>query len=104
MFSKKRSKELKFLLSFLLLAGWAFQSCTDEGIIDAPTWHQTVEHGDNALVRDAKAMVDGHTGELVYARHVQDIGQDADTCGQFRTADIGIGKFYIGLGSGTEFV
>ena len=64
MFSKKRSKELKFLLSFLLLAGWAFQSCTDEGIIDAPTWHQTLEHGDNALVRDAKAMVDGTQGNL----------------------------------------
>ena len=64
MFSKKRSKGLKFLLSFLLLAGWAFQSCTDEGIIDAPTWHQTVEHGDNALVRDAKAMVDGTQGNL----------------------------------------
>ena len=48
---KKRSKGLKFLLSFFLLAGWAFQSCTDEGIIDAPTWHQTVGHGDNALIR-----------------------------------------------------
>lgn len=61
---KKRGKGLKFLMSFLLLAGMAFHSCMDEGIIDAPTWHQVVEFGDDALVRDAKAMVDETQGEL----------------------------------------
>lgn len=61
---KKRGKGLKFLMSFLLLAGMVFHSCMDEGIIDAPTWHQVVEFGDDALVRDAKAMVDETQGEL----------------------------------------
>ena len=60
----KKKKEWKFLLPFLLLAGMMLHSCTDEGIVDAPSWHQTIEQGDNAIMRAAKAMVEGTQGEM----------------------------------------
>ena len=95
MFSKKRSKGLKFLLSFLLLAGWAFQSCTDEGIIDAPTWHQTVEHGDNALVRDAKAMVDGTQGNLSMPDMFKTLGKTQTRAANSEPQTLASGSFTL---------
>ncbi|MBR3897611.1 MAG: hypothetical protein IKJ42_11500 [Bacteroidaceae bacterium] len=60
----RKKKEWKFLLPFLLLAGMMLHSCTDEGIVDAPSWHQAIEQGDNAIMRAAKAMVESTQGGM----------------------------------------
>ena len=61
---KRKRNGLNLILPFLLLAGMMLHSCTDEGIVDAPSWHQAVEQGDNAIMRAAKAMVEGTQGEM----------------------------------------
>lgn len=91
----KKKKEWKFLLPFLLLAGMMLHSCTDEGIMDAPFWHQAVEQGDNAIMRAAKAMVEGTQGEMSMPDMVKTLGKSQTRAAGAAPQTLAAGSFTI---------
>ncbi len=86
---------LKFILPFLLLAGMMLHSCTDEGIVDAPAWHQAVEQGDNAIMRAAKAMVESTQGEMSMPDMVKTLGKAQTRAAGAAPQTLAAGSFTI---------
>lgn len=92
---KRKRNGLKFILPFLLLAGMMLHSCTDEGIVDAPAWHQAVEQGDNAIMRAAKAMVEGTQGEMSMPDMVKTLGKSQTRAAGAAPQTLAAGSFTI---------
>ena len=99
----KKKKEWKFLLPFLLLAGMMLHSCTDEGIMDAPSWHQAVEQGDNALMRDAKAMVEDTQGEMSMPDMFKTLGKATTRTAESTPQTLSSGSFTINWEAAQSF-
>ena len=70
-------------------------SCTDEGIVDAPSWHQAVEQGDNAIMRAAKAMVEGTQGEMSIPDMVKTLGKSQTRAEGAAPQTLAAGSFTI---------
>lgn len=92
---KRKRNGLKFILPFLLLAGMMLHSCTDEGIVDAPAWHQAVEQGDNAIMRAAKAMVESTQGEMSIPDMVKTLGKSQTRAEGAAPQTLAAGSFTI---------
>ena len=92
---KRKRNGLKFILPFLLLAGMMLHSCTDEGIVDAPAWHQAVEQGDNAIMRAAKTMVEGTQGEMSMPDMVKTLGKSQTRAAGAAPQTLAAGSFTI---------
>lgn len=71
--------------------------------MDTPTWHQAVESGDNALVRDAKAMVDGTQGGFSMPDMFKTLGKAQTRAAGSTPQTLASGSFTLGWNVAQSF-